>query len=103
MPSREFEELLVQLRSSPIDAGQSLVELRQGFDAMGLAFTPPGDATLVQVDADGVKAEWTRVPESNDTTVLLYLHGGGYIMGLRRVIETSWRESAERERYVHSP
>jgi acetyl esterase/lipase len=81
MPSREFEELLVQLRSSPIDAGKSLVELRQGFDAMGLAFTPPGDATYVQVDADGVKAEWTRVPESNDTTVLLYLHGGGYIMG----------------------
>jgi len=38
MPSREFEELLVQLRSSPIDAGKSLVELRQGFDAMGLAF-----------------------------------------------------------------
>ncbi|MGJ7491517.1 alpha/beta hydrolase [Variovorax sp. ZT4R33] len=81
MPSREFEELLVQLRSSPIDAGKSLVELRQGFDAMGLAFTPPEGATFVQVDADGVKAEWTRVPESNDTMVLFYLHGGGYIMG----------------------
>jgi len=81
MPSREFEELLIQARSNPIDPRKSLVELRQGFDAMGLALAPPEDASFVQVDADGVKAEWTRVPESDDTAVLFYLHGGGYIMG----------------------
>jgi monoterpene epsilon-lactone hydrolase len=81
MPSQEFEALLVQARSNPIDAKKSLVELRERFDVMGLAFAPPEDASFVQVDADGVKAEWTRVPESDDAAVLFYLHGGGYIMG----------------------
>jgi acetyl esterase/lipase len=81
MASREFEELLVQARSNPIDTSKSLGELREGFDVMGLAFAPPEDASFVQVDANGVRAEWTRVPESDDEAVLFYLHGGGYIMG----------------------
>lgn len=81
MPSKEFEKLLAQCRSNPIDHKKGLVNLRQGFNAMGLAFTPSQDASFVKVDIDGVKAEWTQVPESDDSSVLLYLHGGGYIMG----------------------
>jgi hypothetical protein len=46
MPSREFHELMVQARANPIDLKRSLTELRQGFDAMGLSFTPPEDVSL---------------------------------------------------------
>jgi acetyl esterase/lipase len=81
MPSRKFEALLVHARSNPIDSSKSLVELRKGFDAIGLAFAPPEDASFVPIDADGVRAEWTQVPESDDESILFYLHGGGYIMG----------------------
>jgi len=81
MPSQEFEALLEHARANPIDPKKSLAELRQGFEAMGLALAPPADASFVAVDADGVKAEWTRVPQSEEGAVILYLHGGGYIMG----------------------
>jgi hypothetical protein len=46
MPSREFHELMAQARANPIDLKRSLTELRQGFDAMGLSFTPPEDVSL---------------------------------------------------------
>lgn len=80
MPSSEYEALLDQARSNPIDHTKSLAELRLGFDAMGMALVPPRDATFAAVDADGVKAEWASVPESSDA-VVFYLHGGGYLMG----------------------
>ena len=81
MPSREFHELVAQARANPIDIQRSLTELRPGFDAMGLAFTPPEDASFEEVSASGVRAEWVRVPESMGSAVLLYLHFGGYTMG----------------------
>jgi acetyl esterase/lipase len=33
------------------------------------------------VDADGVPAAWVKVPESDSRRVVLYLHGGGYVIG----------------------
>ena len=34
-----------------------------------------------QVDAGGVPAEWQIVPDAIEDRILLYFHGGGYIMG----------------------
>ncbi|MHA2247319.1 MAG: alpha/beta hydrolase [Candidatus Hodarchaeales archaeon] len=34
-----------------------------------------------QVDVGGVSAEWQTVPDAKKDRVLLYFHGGGYIMG----------------------
>ncbi|MFX0124972.1 MAG: alpha/beta hydrolase [Candidatus Hodarchaeota archaeon] len=41
----------------------------------------PKDVKCEQIDADGVSAEWQIIPGSIDDQVLLYFHGGGYIMG----------------------
>lgn len=38
-------------------------------------------AHIEPVDADGVSGEWQSVPETDQSRVLLYFHGGGYIMG----------------------
>lgn len=78
---QRIREISDQFRSNPIDPRKGIVELRRNFDAMGRSLTPPQDVSFIEVDADGVRAEWTRVPESEDSAVLLYLHGGGYIMG----------------------
>jgi monoterpene epsilon-lactone hydrolase len=32
------------------------------------------------VDANGVKAEWTSTPDADQDSVILYLHGGGYVI-----------------------
>jgi len=41
----------------------------------------PKDVKCEQVDAGGVSAEWQTVPGAIKDCVLLYFHGGGYIMG----------------------
>lgn len=43
--------------------------------------TIPKDVKCEQVDAGGVSAEWQTVPGAIKDRVLLYFHGGGYILG----------------------
>src|SRR5215470_9804425 len=40
-----------------------------------------GDVNCQPVDAGGVKAEWIVPPNASEDRVILYLHGGGYVMG----------------------
>jgi len=81
MPSKEFGELVARLRANPIDPRKSVVEVRRYFETLSRDLIPPQDAAFIKVDADGITAEWTRVPESEESAVLFYLHGGGYMMG----------------------
>jgi len=41
----------------------------------------PQGVRIESVDADGVPAEWQIVPGATEEKVLLYLHGGGFILG----------------------
>lgn len=56
-------------------------EMRANTDARGLAFGLPSDVSVTPVMANGVKAEWTSTPGAAQDTALLYLHGGGYVIG----------------------
>jgi acetyl esterase/lipase len=40
----------------------------------------PADVRCLQVSADGVSAEWIETP-AQDLGVILYLHGGAYVLG----------------------
>ncbi len=44
-------------------------------------FPVPEDVEIEVVDAGGVPAEWQIVPGARRDRVLLYFHGGGFIMG----------------------
>jgi acetyl esterase/lipase len=53
--------------------------LRAGMDLTAL---PPGDdVTITPVDAGGVPGEWVTAAGTADDRAVLYLHGGGYVMG----------------------
>jgi acetyl esterase/lipase len=41
----------------------------------------PPEVSILPVLAGGVSAEWEVVPDTNPNRVLLFIHGGGYIMG----------------------
>jgi acetyl esterase/lipase len=41
----------------------------------------PQGTRIESVDADGVPAEWETTPGASEEKVLLYLHGGGWILG----------------------
>src|SRR5215510_2918465 len=46
-----------------------------------IAAPVPADVKCTPVDAGGVPAEWIVAPGAADDRFLLYLHGGGYVMG----------------------
>ena len=58
-----------------------LAEMRLNADERGKAFGLSADVTAQPVDANGVRAEWTSTPDANPAHVVLYLHGGGYVLG----------------------
>jgi epsilon-lactone hydrolase len=79
MPDPEIvalRELLAQ-RPRPTD----IAERRLGFDAFAQVFPTAGDILVEKVSANGVAAEWTSAPGTDTSRAVLYLHGGGYVIG----------------------
>jgi acetyl esterase/lipase len=59
----------------------SIQEMRAGFEMMASLFTVPDGVRSERVDAGGVPAEWIEMPGAVPDRCVLYLHGGGYVMG----------------------
>jgi acetyl esterase/lipase len=59
----------------------TVADRRQGFDALAAKLPVAPDVTCEQVDSAGVPAEWVVAPGAESRRVLLYLHGGGYVVG----------------------
>lgn len=62
----------------------ALPELRVMFDGLGQRLPIPPETTIDPITANGVKAEWVCAAGPSRETVILYLHGGGYVMGSPR-------------------
>jgi acetyl esterase/lipase len=56
-------------------------ERRARIDEIGSTWPVAGDVRLEQVDLDGVPGEWSIVPSSDASRVLMFFHGGGYCSG----------------------
>src|SRR6266850_1551843 len=54
---------------------------RRDFDARSLEYGIARDVTVEPVTANGVRAEWTSTPQDSSDRALLYVHGGGYLIG----------------------
>jgi epsilon-lactone hydrolase len=54
---------------------------RKDFDAGFSQYGIARDVTVEPVTANGVRAEWTSTPEDDRDAALLYVHGGGYVIG----------------------
>jgi acetyl esterase/lipase len=80
MASAELQKVLALMAERPLGAGNpTLEEMRAGMEAG--AFPATEAATVTPVDANGVPGEWVVVPESDSNRRLLYVHGGGYVIG----------------------
>lgn len=55
--------------------------LREAYDGLGAIFPPAADVTLEAVNANGVPAEWSSTPGAARDRVIMYVHGGGYVIG----------------------
>jgi len=79
MPSTEIQTVLDLLKQSPFLTSAPEVELRRGIDRFGKSFPVPADIPVEEVELGGVPAE--RIVVDADGPTLLYLHGGGYVIG----------------------
>jgi epsilon-lactone hydrolase len=79
MPDPEITALRAQIAARPPIA--DIPGRRAAIDSRGLAFKLPADVTVQATDAGGVKAEWTSTPDADPAKAVLYLHGGGYVIG----------------------
>jgi acetyl esterase/lipase len=80
MPSEEHEAIVAMVQASPPGSG-SVEESRAGFDAMLSMFPLPDDADIEEINIQHMNADWVRVPETSGNRVVLYFHGGGYVIG----------------------
>ena len=56
-------------------------EMRKGWDDLFANVMLTVGAETEKVDAGGVKAEWSTAPGAAADRVILYFHGGGYVLG----------------------
>jgi acetyl esterase/lipase len=79
MADTEITALRAKLASRP--RSDDYRQRRRDFDARSLEYGVPRDVTVEPVTAGGVRAEWTSTPKDSSDRALLFLHGGGYVIG----------------------
>jgi epsilon-lactone hydrolase len=79
MADAEIVALRAKLASRP--RSDDYRQRRRDMDARGLEYGLPADVAVEPVTAGGVRAEWTSTPGDSSDAALLYLHGGGYVIG----------------------
>ncbi len=82
MPSPQHEAIVTMLKSQPFPAEMpSPPELRSFFEAMVAAFPAPDGTRSTPATIGSVHGEWIESAASDPSRVVLYLHGGGYVIG----------------------
>ena len=84
MPSQELTRMIELLASRPAVGGGSIQEQRAGMEAMLSGLALPEHVTVNEIRVGDLDADWVAMPNSANNRVVLYLHGGGYVMGSRR-------------------
>jgi acetyl esterase/lipase len=79
MSDPEITALRAMIASRP--RATELAQRRHDIDARGKQFGVPSGVTVTKVDAGGVKAEWAATPDSDADSAIIYVHGGGYVIG----------------------
>ena len=92
MPSPEHEAVVQMLLAGDALAGQGLKEQREGYEAMLGQLPIADDVTIEPFRIEHIDADWVSVPASRADTAVLYLHGGGYVIGSN----VAYREFAAR-------
>ena len=98
MDQSEIARIRVLLGAKPRPVGWA--ERRQRLDEVGSVWPVADDVTVTAANIDGVPAEWSTVPGSDKSRVLIFFHGGGYcsgsILSHRRMVTEAGRRAGVR-------
>ena len=81
MASAQMQGLLQTIKELMATPPAGIDDFRQKFESFAGQFYVTKDATATAVNAGGVPAEWIAAPGVANDRVILYLHGGGYVIG----------------------
>jgi epsilon-lactone hydrolase len=79
MSDQEITALRAVIAARP--RSDDIAQRRRDIDARGKACQLAPDVSVEPATANGVKAEWTTTPDADRSKAILYLHGGGYVIG----------------------
>jgi len=81
MSQQQLQTLIQMLKSRPQNPNATVQEMRAGFELMAGLFPVEADIKSEPVSVSGVKAEWVSALDADPGRAILYLHGGGYVIG----------------------
>jgi epsilon-lactone hydrolase len=84
MADRGIDVVRAHLAKLPPSETLSTAERRAQYERAEKVFPTPADVKIEGVSAPAVPAEWLRPPSAVAGRVVLYLHGGGYVIGSPR-------------------
>ncbi|HET6472034.1 MAG TPA: alpha/beta hydrolase [Pseudomonadales bacterium] len=85
MPSQEMQQVIALLEGQPNTLGTvTIEEQRAGMEAQLGSQPLPDGVTVDEIRIGAMTADWVTLPNSANGRVVLYLHGGGYVMGSKR-------------------
>lgn len=79
--SPELEAVAKSMFAARAAPPRPLEESRVGADGFSANFPPPDGMHAQPAEFGGVAGEWITAPGSGDDRTIVYLHGGGYVMG----------------------
>jgi epsilon-lactone hydrolase len=98
MAQTEIEAIRALLSSKPRPV--EWPERRKRLDEVGSVWPVADDVKITSVDVNGVPGEWSIVPGSDPSRVLMFFHGGGYcsgsILSHRRLVTEAGRAAGAR-------
>ena len=98
MAQSEIDAIRGLLSSKPRPVGW--LERRKRLDDVGSVWPVADDVRITSVDANGLPGEWSIVPGSDPSRVLMFFHGGGYCSGSivshRRLVTEAGRAAGVR-------
>jgi epsilon-lactone hydrolase len=84
MTARGIDVVRAHLAKLPPSATMTVAERRAQYDRAERVFPTPADVKIETVAAPERPAEWLRPPGARTDAAVLYLHGGGYVIGSPR-------------------
>jgi epsilon-lactone hydrolase len=78
--SQQLDTVIQMVKDLVSKKAETVAEMRANFAAAMSELRVADDVTSTPVDAGGVRAEWIVPPGAEAERVLLYLHGGGYVL-----------------------
>ena len=81
MASPELQMVLQMLAGNPLAGERPATVMRAGIEAMAGTFALEPDVRVESIRVGGMAAEWITSTATSPAHVILYLHGGGYVVG----------------------